>query len=159
MGVEKMGLTYEPGDLKDSFSELSGLEEYVLIPLFDTAVSRWIDHPQTDDVVTDARRLDSRTYSFVVRGKLVTVATSWTDIDWDDPDESWFKLSRLHFSGDEHLTQTLKDRIRGFVAAQNLGELVRAAGASLKQGKEYHLRSDVSHFYFASNLARQEVPQ
>ncbi len=154
-----MSNNYDTQDLKDAFPQLQGVEDYVLIPLFDTVFGRWVKQAKDGTVVTDALELDSRTRCFVVEGKLVELAVSMTDIDYDDEDESWWKVSDLHLDGDARAASCLRERIHTFVSGQNLGALVRAAGASLKQGKTYHLREDVNHFYFESAFARQKAPQ
>ncbi len=152
-----MRLTYEPKDIKESFPVLKSQNDYVLIPLFDAIFHSWIRQLKLDDVVTDTRNIDSRRYDFVVNGKIVSLAISETDIDYDDEDESWYNISGLDFNGNEQEGRTLIERLKSFVGSQDLGTLVRSAGASLKTGKTYHLRNDVEMFYFASEFAKEKA--
>lgn len=152
-----MNLTYKPKDIKESFPLLGGYDDYVLIPLFDTIFNSWIRQLKTDNTVTDVRHTGSRSYDFVVNGKLVSLATSEADIDYDDEDESWFKVCELHFDGNEQAGQTLRAKLKSFIASQDLGTLVRSAGDSLKAGKTYHLRNDVEMFYFASDFVKEKA--
>lgn len=162
--MDKFKLEYRPKNLVDSFNRLKRVNEFTLIPLFDTVIDRFVakvkKNPQMYGV-TDIEKIKHTSglwssagteYNLVVDGRIISLRIYYTDIkpceEFGDEDEFFYMQSSILFSGQKEAKDAVEkifEKFRIFVGEQDLIELITCATEKLKG---QHITSSASKFYF-----------
>jgi len=145
--------------MNHSYNEPVESANYILAPLFDIIVTAFVEelsHGMVTPEVTDLQRtshgiFDTPTYNVVTAGKIVGISFRQLDIDHYDEDESIMVCHTMILDGDETACRCVRDLFLDFAKTKSVETWKLDVVESLKNSKTYHLKSELSDFYWGAD--------